>query len=136
MKRLIFSLLFLLFTFNSFGQATPLSLDNYLQKSKEQQRAGWVLLAGGTTLALAGMAIAGQEGANDMGYGNSFDAGMWLLGAGILLEVASIPFFISSAKNAKRAATLSLGHQAIHTHRHSSAPFKFRPTLTITLAIR
>lgn len=90
--------------------------DYYLTKSENQKTMGWIMLAGGTGLVIAGIAVGNGDNNNDpneLDFGPNFDAGLWLLGGGLVVGAGSIPFFISSANNARRAASISIINQRI-----------------------
>lgn len=70
---------------------------DYLQKSKKQFRTGLILLGGGTTLIVAGI-LTYQKGA----------ASLVLAGLGLLADASSLPFFIASASNKKKANRIAI----------------------------
>jgi hypothetical protein len=115
MKKLL--LLFaLLSTMIASAQEGKYTRDYYLTKSKNQKTMGWIMLAGGTGLVIAGIAVGNGDNNNDpneLDFGPNFDAGLWLLGGGLVVGAGSIPFFISSANNARRAASISIINQRI-----------------------
>jgi len=81
-----------------FSQNTPIQKD-YLQKSKSQKSGAWVLLSAGVALMGTGLLIGDSKKA-------SFDdagTGIVIGGIGFLATLGSIPTFISSAKNKKKA---------------------------------
>lgn len=103
MKKIIFLLTVSLFTLQSFSQTqTPEpTKDYYLQKSKNQKKTGWIILAGGTTIGvIGGISLSQMDfwSSDDSAY----DAAGMLLFGGIVTDLVSIPFFISSAGNARR----------------------------------
>ena len=103
MKKITFFILLLAFTASAFCQQTdtntPLTREDYMKKSKNQKTTAWILAGGGAALIVTGAVMSGKEE-------NSFsDASTEtvLIGAGVLSAIGSIPFFIASAKNKKRA---------------------------------
>jgi hypothetical protein len=82
------------------------SKDYYLQKSKKQKSGALVLLIGGTALMGVGLLIADNKNA---GF-DQVGTGAGLIGLGFMADLGSIPLFIASSKNKKRAmkATVSL----------------------------
>ena len=107
------------------------------QKAKQQKTTAWILLVGGTGLAIAGLAIIGHDASNDAATaGYNFAAALanvFTLGsstytpqqerkhsaAGPILAIAgtgamlgSIPLFTASAKN-KRKANLILKDETV-----------------------
>ncbi len=88
-----------------------------LQKSKKQKTTAWILLGGGAGLATAGYIIgrnASKKDAFGFWSGSSSEAttGGVLVVAGSGGIVGSIPFFIASGKN-KRKANLILKDEAV-----------------------
>ena len=72
---------------------------HYMEKSKNQKTAAWVLLGGGTALIGIGFLIGDNKN-------STFDdaaTGALLAGIGVLSTIASIPLFIASGKNKRRA---------------------------------
>jgi len=59
--------------------------------------------------------------------------GLWLCYIGGAATITSIPFFISSHKNKKRAASIALSNQNIHVPFHNNFVVKTQPTLTLKL---
>jgi hypothetical protein len=82
-----------------FSQQTPSVQTDYLQKSKNQKTAAWVLLGGGTVLIGTGFLIGDRKE-------SSFDeagTGVIIGGIGFLGTLGSIPLFLASAKNKRKA---------------------------------
>ena len=118
-KAIFFTALVFIFM-NVHGQQTapakPAPQLHYLQKSKKQKNAAWILLGGGTALMITGLVIPKGEMTKDgfciswicdREYKNDdLKAGLFL--TGVISSLGSIPFFIMSGKNRKRAAALSL----------------------------
>lgn len=85
----------------------------YLQKSKRQKREARAILFSGLGIAaLGGIVQAAHE--NDRNGGWNFDfMGAWIAIGGGGVGLFSIPFFISSGVNARKATTLTLSEQPI-----------------------
>lgn len=135
MKRFILILIFTLLIpkYSVFGQqnnegsATP---DFYLQQSKRQKSTGWILLGVGTAMMVGGAAtFESSWGSND--YGTTDFGGVVLL-TGIVVDAVSIPFFISSGRN-KRRATLGLNYQNVQPKISPIPSQKGIVTLSMTL---
>ena len=101
-KNIIYFLLFAV-PATSFCQKTndtvPSIKTDYLVKSKNQKTAAWVLLGGGVALIGTGFLIGDSKN-------STFDdaaTGAVLGGVGFLSTMGSIPLFIASGKNKKRA---------------------------------
>lgn len=100
-------------TFNAFRKA------EYLRKSKNQKTAAWVLLSGGVVLSVTGVVIYNnaynKAMENDpfgtvLSLGTNVDGtGAVMATIGTLAAAASIPFFIVSGKNKRKANSISTG---------------------------
>ena len=75
--------------------------DLLFQKSKQQKIAAWILLGAGVGLVMVGSNIASNGNLDNIGSGLVI-----MIGGGAAL-ITSVPLFISSAKN-KRKANLML----------------------------
>ena len=103
MKKSIIYLLLFALPVISFCQKTsdtvPSIKTDYLVKSKNQKTAAWVLLGGGTALIGIGFLIGDSKN-------STFDdaaTGAVLGGIGLLSTIGSIPLFIASGKNKRKA---------------------------------
>lgn len=134
MKKLVIILLTLFFMIETFAQAPAPSKEYYLQKSESQKTTGWILLGGGTAMAVVGIIIAANDnpGPYDI-YGSNFETGSFLMGAGFIADLVSIPFFISSGKNARRAANISLHRQKIAVPGQNGFSIRMQPGVTLTM---
>jgi len=103
MKKSILYFLLLALQAVSFCQktndSTPAVKTDYLLKSKNQKTAAWVLLGGGTALIGIGFLIGDSKNATFDDAGT----GVVLGGIGFLSAVGSIPLFIASGKNKRKA---------------------------------
>ena len=119
MKKIIILSLLLAFTASSFGQQSPPKQrwtgTDYLQKSKKQKKTGSILLAGGAGLIITAFIIPRGKLVHDgicIGaycsdkYKNDGIKSAFFI-AGSLSSLGSIPFFIASRKNKKRANATS-----------------------------
>ncbi len=110
MKKPLISILFITLSTSIFSQ--DISREFYLAKAKNQNTAAWVLLGGGFTFTAAGFIggstsfmnqlDAGFNGEQDKGYRTSNV--FFILGISSMLS--SIPFFVASSGNRKKAATV------------------------------
>jgi hypothetical protein len=120
MKKIILIAMTLIFSASTFGQqvnpSPGLTRDYYLQKSKKKKKTGTILLAGGATLVLAGVLIpkGDEKGTSYTLYGlvpytdyenDGIKAALAL--TGITAMLVSIPFFIASGKNKRKAQALT-----------------------------
>ncbi len=103
MKKVITYALLLALPAAGFCQKTndtvPVVKTDYLVKSKNQKTAAWVLLGGGVALMGAGYLIGDSKNATFDDAGT----GVVLGGIGFLSAVGSIPLFIASGKNKRKA---------------------------------
>ena len=85
---------------------------DYLQKSKNQKKAAWIMLGGGAALVLTGVLLPRGEktGWNPISgdeYENDGVCAVFGL-TGLVSMLGSIPFFISSGKNKRKAISSSV----------------------------
>lgn len=121
---------------SSFSQQTNpssvLAKQHYLQKSKNQKTIGLVLLAGGSALITSGciMAIfAAKDGLGTLGY-------MLIMGgSGCALAIGSVPFLNGSAKNKKKAMSLSFKNETAPQIQKGSFVYRSVPSITIKLKL-
>ena len=118
MKKIITCTVMLAFSATSFCQQNvqkqSLAKTDYLQKSKKQKTAAWVLLGGGATLVLTGIIIPKGDLVYEAflfsSYENDGVKGTFEL-IGLVSMITSIPFFIASKKNNKRAMSFSFKNE-------------------------
>ncbi|MBC6490371.1 hypothetical protein ACFSQD_08620 [Flavihumibacter stibioxidans] len=113
---------------------TSLSKSDYLLKSKNQKTAAWVMLGGGTALFIAGVLIGNDTDEGEW-FGDNLEKGIIVAGVGAGLALGSIPFFISSAMNKRRAAGLSIIHQKIMVPDQKSFKVARQPALSLTVRL-
>ena len=133
MKNFIFSLTLLLFVVKSFSQtatSSAISKDYYLKKSKNQKTIGWILLGSGGGLIITGIIV---QSSNEKNHGGSYAGGEIAL-VGIVPAVASIPFFISSSKNKRKAASIAISDQNLFFPQQNRLALKTQPTFTLKIA--
>ena len=133
-KNIIYFVLFALPVI-SFCQKTsdtvPSIKTDYLVKSKNQKTAAWVLLGGGTALIGLGFLIGDSKNATFDDAGT----GVVLGGIGFLSAVGSIPLFIASAKNKRKAmkATTSIKMEMIPRHQAQSFIQNSYPAFSVNI---
>ena len=134
MKTISIFLVILFISVQSFGQNSSLSKEDYLQKSKNQKKTGWILLGGGTAIAVVGsISLSNQDfwSSDDSGY----DTAAILVLGGLATGLVSIPFFISSAKNARKAATISFNYQKMYFPQQHTFVAKPQPVITLRIPL-
>jgi drug/metabolite transporter (DMT)-like permease len=106
MRKLFICTILLLMMTSSFCQQTNIgqsSIQNdYLQKSKRQKTAAWILLGGGFALAVGGAIL---ELSSD--WNKSETPYLVVIGTGGASMLASIPLFIASGQNKRKAMNAS-----------------------------
>lgn len=156
MKKFFTLLLTIVIVLHSSGSVLradsipPLSKQDYLRKSKRQMAgaivsvSGGVLLSGiGAVFILAGAAVATTEiiispitGTGPSEETNrTFNTGTALLLLGAAGIITCIPLFIVSAKNKKRAASLSVGSQSVQQMGKVSIVQNSIPSLQLTIRL-
>ena len=107
MKKIMLYFLLALISATSFCQknndSVPPVQKDYLKKSKHQKTAAWILLGGGTALMATGIIVGSGKDA----YLTDAAGGAAVAGIGLLSTIASIPLFIVSGKNKRKANTMS-----------------------------
>lgn len=120
MKKIITCSVILAFSATSFCQQNvqkqSLARTDYLQKSKNQKKTAMILLGGGAALIVTSLVIPQGEptgfqfdpisGGFYEGHKNDGIKGALVL-TGVVSMLGSIPFFIASGKNKRRAGKAS-----------------------------
>jgi len=140
MKKIITCTVMLAFSATSFCQQNVqkqrLAKTDYLQKSKKQKTVAWVLLGGGATFVLTGIIIPKGDVVHEGAWGNDYenDGIKSTFGVtGFLCMAGSIPFFIASKKNNKRAMSVSFKNETAPLIQKSS--FVYRPVPSVAFKI-
>ena len=122
------------FVLNQYPGKPVETKEFYLHKAKNQNTAAWILLGGGTILAIVG--LIGFDAnfdiwSTDQAQTNRTDIFGFMILTGIVADLVSIPFFIGSHYNKKIASMVSLGNQNIHSPLMNSYSMTSYPTLTL-----
>lgn len=138
MKKIIVFALLLIVSVASFSQQTKpapaLTQQDYQNKSKGQKSTAWVLLSIGTTV-LAGTLIS-EATSVCFGPGctkKSFP--VVLVGLGGTAVVSSIPFFIASSRNKKKAMSLSFKNETAPQLQKDGFTNRPVPSLTFKISL-
>ena len=123
MRKMILYTLLLIIPSATFCQSVPNDIPvvktDYLKKSKNQKTAAWVLLGGGFALTTTSIVMASSKITEDYVtviagvfssepvQENNYTAENILLITGTASMLASIPFFIASKKNKRRATDIT-----------------------------
>ena len=147
MKKQLFLILSMAFAAYSYGQQTiteaPAVKTDYLKKSKKQKTAAWILLGGGAIVSTIGTVIASNNVVDEIGslFDGTHDAGyatgVSLMGVGIAAMAGSIPLFIASGKNRRKAIAASVSIDIKRNYRAESFTVKSSacPALTLKLSL-
>ena len=135
MKKIVFLLLFSTVTFSSFSQTgnspTTLTKQDYLQKSKKQKTAAWILLGGGAAVGVIGLTQINVAGSD---YGDPKNgAGTVLFFTGAAATLSSIHFFSVSSKNKRKAMSVSFKNNPSQQIQRGSFVNRSLPSLTFKI---
>lgn len=144
MKKIIICTMLLIAAETTFcQQIEPTTRQEYLAKSKNQRTGAWILLGGGA-LATGIGAVMLSRSAEDVII-NVFGgpapekknetAGTVLFVSGLAAMAGSIPLFIGSSKNARKAASLSFKNERVPYPYKNSLAQKSVPSLTLTIRL-
>jgi hypothetical protein len=135
MKKIILFAMLLIMSASSFGQQTnshpALNKQDYLQKSKNQKTIAWVMLGGGAALILLGDLIGNS---NESSF-NDAGTGVVIAGVGALSMLGSIPLFIASGKNKRKAMSMSFKNEMIPQLHNSSFVNRSLPSLSLKISL-
>jgi hypothetical protein len=131
MKQVLISAALLLLIFNSsFSQSTQekstASQNDYLKKSKNQKTAAWILVGIGSLSTLLGTIQVNPD------YGQNDNSTFFLVG-GLVTLGASVPLFIASAKNRKKAMSLTLKNETTQQFLNTRVKNRNIPSLNLKL---
>ncbi|MGQ1784864.1 MULTISPECIES: hypothetical protein [unclassified Saccharicrinis] len=137
MKKIVaFLVLFMLFL-SAYSQEKSDSLDLqkfYLEKSVNQRNTGLILLGSGTTMIIVG--AIGFESSWESGSAGATDALGFMILAGVLADLISIPVLISSGVNKRKSLNVSFTPQKLYTPNHENnmlTEINYTPALTLRL---
>lgn len=137
MKHVLVCLVLLMMAPAVFSQrpdsTITLTREDYLLMSKHQKTTGWVFLGVGAGLVASGFIVdAAKQPSPDDPYEISATGASMII-VGMLSAMGSIPFFVNSSKNAKRAAEISLNNQNLLIPRNNAFVVMPQPTLTLKI---
>jgi hypothetical protein len=108
--------------------------DEYLKKSKNQKTVAWVMLGGGLAVGIAGVIVFNQSDWFSEDDSQTNTGGIMFL-AGACTALGSIPFFISSSHNAKKAAAISFKNQELFFPRQDGILVKSQPAVSLKIKL-
>lgn len=112
-----------------------LSAESLLLKSKKQKTTAWTLLGIGGGIAATGGIVQLTHAQQDNGFLGLDFTGAWMAIAGGVVALSSVPFFISSAKNAREAATMAFNMQQIFLPNPNKLVTKYQPAFTLRIKL-
>ena len=115
------------------GQTKEFSKDYFLQKSKKQKTAAWILLGGGTAMAVGGFATF--DSSWDSGSDSTTDIAGVIGTVGFLTSLASIPYFISAGKNKKTAMSITFNYKPVYLSNDNLAETQSYPTMSLKIKL-
>jgi uncharacterized protein YdeI (BOF family) len=135
MKKTIVLALLLIVSATSFSQQTKPSAaftkEDYLAKSKSQKTTAWALLGCGAGLVLIGDLIGNSKGSSF----SDAATGVVIAGAGVLCMLGSIPAFLASGKNKRRAISMSFKNETAPQFQKDGFTNRSVPSLTLKISL-
>jgi hypothetical protein len=145
MKTIVSTLICILFVVTTYSQDQSQILkfkkDFYMERSKKQNRAGWILLGGGAVFAAVGEIAYAARMNNADTVGEQFDEAFDftftdVLGSiGYVAVVTSIPLFISAGANKRKANRVSLSVSSQNYYQFQNTTLSLKPLPVLTLHI-
>jgi hypothetical protein len=141
MKKIISLVLALFIGKFSFCQETvpspTLTKQDYLKKSKSQKTASKIIAGTGAALAFTGLLlvvddVGGIFDPNDQENTKAADA---LTYTGLVIMAGSIPFFIASSKNRKKAMSMSFKNQRILQLQNAGFVYRAIPSVNLKISL-
>ncbi len=131
-KGILISVLFIGLFSSTFSQGK--SKQDYLEKSRENRKTGFILLGGGVVMVVSGIAIAlnNYAGNNDKTV-DTVGGIMAITGAAAMLT--SLHFFRVAETNNKKAAQLSIGNQPLNIPRYTGKIPKSYPAISLSIPL-
>ena len=144
MKKILFGSMLLILTNSSFSQqnnpSPTLTKQDYGKKSKHQKTTALIFFGAGAGLITTAISIEPfynykKVGTTLMMPPPDYTYKIIFFITGLASMVASIPFFINSSKNKRKAASLSINNQKIQTLQKGSFTDKFVPVVRFTISL-
>jgi len=130
MKKIIILLLIICVGHSSFSQQKtpdmPKMQTDYMKKSKNQKKAAWILLGSGGTIFISGIIFQQKDS-------EGIEASVSLIGTVVM--ISSIPFFIASSKNKKKAMSISFKNESAPQLMKTNFVYKPVPSLTFKIGL-
>lgn len=135
MKKIIVVTMLLIVSATTFSQQTKpspvLTKQDYQKKRSNQKFAAWALFGGGGAVLL--ITVLSNVGLDWGGPKKSFPAAT--VGIGALCMASSIPFFIASSKNKRKAISMAFKNETIPRLQNGSFINKPVPSLSLKISL-
>ncbi len=131
MKKYVLTAALLLVSCLMFAQEVVKDREYYLGKSKRQNKGAKVMLIGGAALIGGGLLIGNGKEAS---FDDAATGGIIGILGGALM-IGSIPVFLNSAKNKRKAASLSFKRMSVPAIKNSGLVSKPIPAVSITFSL-
>src|SRR5688572_17590363 len=106
MKKLSICFALVMSLSTSYCQEDAVKYEDYIKKSNRQKTTALILLGAGVAMIITGLLL--QSNDNDLNNLTQDITGIGIGGAGIVCTVISVPVFLASTRNKKKAAALSI----------------------------
>jgi len=134
MKKLFICAILLMMTTGSFCQQTDFSQSltqkDYLQKSKKQKTAAWILLGGGFAVGVGAILLDVNSD-----WDKSEDPYLVGMAIGGVSMLGSIPLFIASGRNKRKAMNASTYFEILENPIPTNTGLSFQSTPTLSLKL-
>jgi len=144
MRKIFFFSVLLVLSVTVFGQQTNLSSTltrkDYLAKCDNQKKTAKILLVGGAVMSGVGLGItlsnvSGLFDPNQPDPNNNGKLADILGYSGLVIAAASIPFFIASSKNKKKAMSMSFKNQIVPQFQGIGYTYRTVPSLRLKISL-
>jgi hypothetical protein len=109
--------------------------NDYLKKSRNQQTVGWVLLGGGFVVTMVGVGVASNNFWEDIITGKESARGTGAAITGVAMMAGSVPLFIASGKNRRKAFSLSFTNQKLPYLYKNRLTNESAPSVTLIVSL-
>jgi hypothetical protein len=130
-------LLFALLSVNiASAQDTAGTRDYYLAKSTHQKKIGTILIMSGAVMILVAGAIGTQDQSeSSFGLPPHFGEKLLLGGAGVVVGLSGVPFMISGARHARKAASIGISNQTILLPSGNTFVARRQPSVSLKITL-
>ncbi|MDI1322803.1 MAG: hypothetical protein PSV36_08640 [Algoriphagus sp.] len=143
--RMKWAVLLSAFWIGLFSQtfAQEMSKQDYLDKSRNQKTTGFILLGGGVAMIAVGSILFADDAVDtaisctylNCSSGSGIESGMVISAVGGLAILGSIPVFISSGKNARKAAQVSLRNEPTYIPKYVGNIPRAIPSVSLSIPL-